>query len=98
MSIDSAIDLGVLRTHDEARALLRAECDRLGARWTLDVLDPDRKGAKYARYTVRLPRIGERDLSEASTYSLPVPAKSIAGHVRTMIEGAANAVRNDRVK
>lgn len=88
-------DMTMLRTHDDVRALLRGVCDRLGARWETNVLPPDRKGYKHATYSIRLERIGQSDLSEVSSYSLPVPAKNITAHVHTMIEGAAKAADKD---
>jgi hypothetical protein len=88
-------DDGWCRTHDEAEAALRGECDRLGAR--LFVYRTG-QGERFRGYTVTLERWGQRPLSQASTYGVPCPADSLLGHVRTMVVGAASAAEKERVR
>lgn len=85
-------DDGWARSHDEAIAALRGECDRLGARLTIE---RSSQGERFRRYIVTLERWGQRPLSSASVYGVPCPADSLVDHVRTMVKGAASAAEQE---
>lgn len=89
-------DDNVLRSHDDVRAALRSECDRLGARVTFARLSADSAGERHARYTVVLERFGRRPLSAASVYGVPCVASTMLEHVRTMVKGAATQAEKDK--
>ena len=92
----TASDDNTLRTHDDVTALLRGECDRLGARVTIERIKGERRGDKFGRYVVVLERFGQRPLSSAAAYSVPCAADKLVEHVQTMVQGAAAQAEKDK--
>lgn len=77
----TAPDDGVLRTHDDAAALLRAAAP--GA--TVRVLRIRGEGDKVRRYEVCLDRVGRAPVHQTATYGLPCPAEPLRAHVARLL-------------
>lgn len=94
----TARDDGWLRTHDDMRAAIQCEADRLGARAKVERLrDLNEKHVeKLGTYSLTLERVGLDPITIASAYGLPAPEKQIIASVRETITKAARAAEDTR--
>ena len=84
----------IATSHDQVESALRAECDRLGARFFIERVRG--AGEEARRYEVVLDRWGQRPLSRAAVYALPCRLDDLLAHVRQMVCGAAKAAETER--
>lgn len=86
------IDDGMVRTHDDALALLRAAVPGGEVR-VYPVMQPGdaRSAAACRRYEIRLPRLGGYVTSDADLYHLPTAAAPLERRAKVLAETARSA-------
>lgn len=82
-------DDGLVRSHEEAIALLRTTVP--GARVEVHRVAPGDGAEAARRYVVTLERVGHRPLSLGDVYALPTEAENLADRARTLADKAVRA-------
>lgn len=92
-------DDGLVRTHDEAQALIRDAVP--GARVAFEhIARPDSIGtdARARRYVVLVERAGFRRVTDGDVYSLPCVAERLARRAREVADLALTAAGDARLR
>ena len=84
----------MVRTHDEAAAVIRGESDRLGFRYVIEDVRSGEPG--FRRYSAVLERFGRRPIAQTSVYGLPMSATALAAHMQQMVKDAALAAAKEK--